>query len=174
MTKIKVKIKGISPLIMHKFVSSAGTSSRGKKVYIPSEEAEKVAYRNDDGKLVLPTTHFKAAMTKAATEFTAKGKKTYKDFIKSGLMFDEIETILDQQEYKVYTCPVVIARSRIERSRPRIDKWSCSFTMEITDETWLNQSIVREILEAAGKYKGVGDNRPEFGRFEIAEFTKLD
>lgn len=172
--KIEVKIKGVSPLIMHKFIVAEGTSARGKKVYIPEDEAEKVTYRNEKGELVLPTTHFKAAMTKAATEFTAKGKKTYKDFIKSGLMMLEPETILDQQEYEIYTCAVVVSRARIARSRPRINDWSCAFTMEITDETWLNPTVVKEILEAAGRFKGVGDNRPEFGRFEIAEFNKLD
>ena len=171
--KINVKVEGVSPLIMHKFIINPEATSRGKKVYIPEEEAEKVAYRNEKGELVLPTTHFKAAMTKSATEFTAKGKKTYKDFIKSGLMFEETETILDQQEYEIYTCAVVIARSRIARSRPRINKWSCGFTMEITDETWLNPTVVKEILEAAGKFKGVGDNRPEFGRFKITEFKTI-
>ena len=38
----------------------------------------------------------------------------------------------------------------------------------------MNQTVVKEILEAAGKYKGVGDNRPEFGRFEVIEFKKLE
>lgn len=173
--KIKVKIKGISPLIMHKYIVVEDSSSkRGKKIYLPEEEAEKVAYRTAEGKLCLPTAHFKAAMVKSATDFTAKGKKTYKDFIKSGLMFEDIETILDQQEYEVYSCSVVIARSRILRSRPRINKWSCEFVIELIDEMWLNQSIVKEILEAAGKYKGVGDNRPEFGRFIVAEFNKIE
>jgi len=172
--KINVKVKGTAPLIMHKFIVAEGTSSRGKKVYIPEDEAEKVCYRNEDGKLVLPTTHFKAAMVKSAVDFQAKGKKSYKDYIKSGLMMLENETILDQQEYEVYTCPVVVARARIARSRPRINEWSCGFTIEITDETWLNQSIVKEILEAAGKYKGVGDNRPEFGRFQIEEFKTIE
>jgi hypothetical protein len=173
--KIEVKIKGVSPLIMHKYVIVEDTASkRGKKIYVPEEEAEKVAYRNSEGKLCLPTAHFKAAMVKAATDFVAKGKKTYKDFIKSGLMFDEVETVLDQQEYEVYSCSVVVSRSRILRSRPRINNWSCSFVIELTDEMWLNQSIVKEILESAGKYKGVGDNRPEFGRFEVAEFKKIE
>ena len=31
----------------------------------------------------------------------------------------------------------------------------------------INQTTLREILEMAGKYKGVGDYRPEYGRFQI-------
>lgn len=172
--KIKVKVKGISPLIMHKFVpSNNSTSVRGKKVYIPEDEAEACAYRNEEGKLVLPTTHFKASMVKASSEFIAKGKKTYKDFIKSGILMNETETILEPQKYEVYTCPAVVQRSRIARSRPLIKNWSCEFIIDIIDTTWLNQEVVKQILESAGKYKGVGDNRPEFGRFEVVEFNKI-
>ena len=171
--KIQCKVKGISPYIMHKFVVEESTTSRAKKVYDPVIDAEKVTYRNDEGKLVIPSAHFKAAMVKAGTDFKMTGRKTYKEYIKSGVMFDDIEILLDQQKYEVYSCPVVIQRARIMRSRPMIKDWSCTFTFEITDEM-MNQTVVKEILEAAGKYKGVGDNRPEFGRFEVTEFKKLD
>ena len=57
------------------------------------------------------------------------------------------------------------------RSRPIFKEWSCTFVFEIIDEN-LNYLVLKEILEAAGKYKGVGDFRPEFGRFEVVEFKK--
>ena len=38
----------------------------------------------------------------------------------------------------------------------------------------INQSTLKEILQSAGKYKGVGDHRPEFGRFEIVKFETKD
>ena len=166
--RIQVKIKGVAPLLMHKFfIEGTDKVSRGKKVYEPTEEAEKVTYRNDKGELILPSIMFKACMTKAATDFIAKGKKTYKDFIKSGIVFDDTEIILDQQEYKINSTPMVVNRSRIVRHRPEIKDWSCSFVFEIIDETWLNKDVVKEILETAGKFKGVGDSRPEFGRFVV-------
>lgn len=172
--KIKVKVKGLAPYIMHKFVIADNkTSSRGKKVYIPEEEAEKVAYRNEKGELVIPSSHFKASMVKAAVDFQAKGKKTYKDYIKSGIVFEDEYNLLDKQEYEIFTCAVVVSRSRIARSRPLIRNWSCEFVFEIIDETWLNQTVVKEILEAAGKFKGVGDQRPEYGRFEVVEYKEL-
>ncbi len=129
--KIKIKVKGIAPLIMHKFVPTEGTASRGKKVYIPEDEAEKVAYKDEKGKLVLPTTHFKASMVKSAVDFPAKGKKSYKDYIKAGLLMLETETKITPNKYEVYTCPVVVNRARIARSRPLFKNWSCEFTLEI-------------------------------------------
>jgi len=170
---IKVKVEGVAPLIMHKFfVEPEGEkkSARGKKVYVPADEAEKVTYRNDKKELCIPGTHFKAAMIKSATDFPFKGKKSYKDFIKAGIFIEEDLIKLDQQEYEIYNCPVVVQRSRIMRSRPMIRKWSCTFNIENIDPDTLSADAIKQILEAAGKYKGVCDNRPEFGRFKVTQF----
>ena len=70
MTKIKVRIEGAAPLLMNKFTEGPKESSRGKKVYDPKEEAERKTYRNDAGKLILPSTHFKASMVKAALTYS--------------------------------------------------------------------------------------------------------
>ena len=170
MVKVKVGIEGIAPLLMNKFVEVKTTDSkRSKKVYDPEEEAEKKTYRTEDGRLYLPSTHFKASMVKAASDFPMKGKKSHKDYVKSGIFIDEQEIVLDQQKYEIFACPVVIQRSRVMSWRPMFKKWSCNFTMEITDDM-LNPTTIKDILEMAGKYKGVGDFRPEHGRFQVVKF----
>ena len=171
MVKIKVKVKGVSPLLMNKFTYDGGDEilKRGKKVYIPEEEAEVKTYRTEEGKLYLPNTHFEASMVKAATDFKMTGRKTYKEYVKAGVFVEQEEIILDQQEYEIHAEPVVIQRSRVMRWRPKFKEWSCSFTIEITDDM-INQSTLKEILGMAGKYKGVGDHRPRFGRFKVTEW----
>ena len=171
MVKIKISVEGVAPLLMNKFVEAKqGESNRGKKIYVPEEEAEKKAYRTIDKKLYLPNTHFKASMVKAGTEIKVSGRKTYKEFVKSGIFIDEQEIVLDQQEYEIFACPVVIGKARVMSWRPMFKKWSCSFTIELADEEWLNPTVIKQILESAGKYKGVGDFRPEFGRFKVTKF----
>jgi len=158
---------------MNKFImDTEGSSKRGKKVYVPEDEAERKTYRTEDGKLFLPSTHFKASMVKAAADFKMVGRKTYKDFVKAGVFIDEEEIVLDQQEYEIHAEPVVIQRSRVMSWRPKFKEWSCQFTIEIVDEM-INQTTLKEILETSGKYKAVGDHRPEFGRFEVKEWKVL-
>lgn len=164
-----VKVQGKAPLLMNKFMIDKTASSRGKKVYVPEEEAEKKTYRTEAGELFLPSTHFKASMVKASVDFKMSGKKTYKDFVKAGIFIEPTEIILDQQEYEIHEEPVVISRARVMSWRPKFKEWSCEFKIEIVDEM-LNPSVIKEILETAGKYKGVGDYRPEYGRFEVIEF----
>ena len=171
-TKILVKVKGRAPLLMHKFNPDNGGSSRRKQVYVPNEEAEKATYRTEKGELYLPNTHFKASMVKASTDFKMKGQKTYKDYIKAGVFIEEEEIVLDQQEYVIHAEPVVIGSARVMSWRPKFKEWSCEFTMALTDEM-LDKSTVKEILISAGRFKGVGDHRPEYGRFDVVEFKKI-
>lgn len=168
--KIKVEINGVSPLLMHRFIGE-DKKARKKQVYVPEEIAEKAAYRTDDGKLFLPSTHFKASMVKASTDFKFRGKKTYKEYIKAGIIIEPNEIILDQQKYTIHEEPVVINRSRVMSWRPRFNKWSCNFVMIIIDDM-LDALTLKEILISAGRYKGVGDHRPEYGRFEVTTFEK--
>lgn len=171
--EIKVKVRGVAPLLMNRFVVTTGEESkRGKKVYDPKEEAEKKTYRTEQGKLYLPNTHFKASMVKASTDFKMTGRKTYKDYVRSGVFIKEQEIVLDQQEYKIFECPVVIQRARVMSWRPMFKEWTCEFTIEITDD-FINQTTLKEILESAGRFKGVGDFRPEYGRFEVIEYKKV-
>lgn len=172
MVKYKVKVKGKAPLLMNKFSVEEKTTSRVKKVYIAKEEAEKKTYRTNKGKLYIPSTHFKASMVKAATDFKMTGRKSYKEYIQSGLFIDEAEIVLDQQTYEIFECPVVIQRARVMSWRPMFKEWSCTFTIELADEM-LNVSDVKQILEAAGRFKGVGDFRPEHGRFIVESFNKI-
>ena len=168
--KIKVSVKGTSPLLLHKYVEpDQTTSKKKKKVYVPAEEAEKVCYRTEDGQIYIPSTHFKGAMINAGVDFIYSGRKTYKEYIKSGMFIEEKEIILTPQEYNISNLPVVISRARIMRSRPEFKEWECTFTIEVINED-LDKSILKEILESAGKFQGVGDFRPEYGRFVITSF----
>lgn len=173
MFKVEVEIIGKAPLLMNKFSEQEKTTSRAKKVYVPEEEAERKAYRTESEELYLPNTHFKAAMTKAATDFKMVGKKSYKEYVKAGVFIEEEEIVLNPQEYEIHAEPVVIQRSRVMSWRPKFKEWSCNFIMEITDEM-INPTVLKDILIAAGNYKGVGDHRPEYGRFEVKSYKIID
>ena len=169
--QVKVKVKGTAPLLMNKFVGDTEeTKKKSKKVYVPQEEAERKTYRTEEGKLFLPNKHFKASMIAVGSDFVMKGRKTYKEYLKSGIFIEPEEIVLDQQKYEIHTEPVVIQRARVLSWRPKFKEWSCSFTINIENDDWIDAKVLKEILEAAGKFKGVGDYRPEYGRFVITEW----
>ncbi len=181
----RVAIRGVKPLLMHstRSMTEAPKMPRGG-VLPPKEEAELATYRNKAGQIVVPGDSLLGAIKAASTDFKVKGKgkTTYKKFVDSGLEVEE-DAVIAPQEYIVDSRPVVISRSRVIRSRPRFDEWEATFNIAVLDpDTWLDPfdeeysggGNLRDIIDAAGRFKGIGDFRPRFGRFEIASFELVE
>jgi hypothetical protein len=59
---------------------------------------------------------------------------------------------------------VRIGQSRVSRMRPIFNEWSAIINLHVED-TMVNTSRVDEWLNAAGTQVGLGDWRPQYGRF---------
>ena len=64
---------------------------------------------------------------------------------------------------------VVIQRGGILRARPKITGWQCILELEIDDEIVKDPGLIEQVLNASGKFPGVGDYRVgkkgPFGRY---------
>jgi len=170
----KVAIKGIVPLLHHKFTVSA--ERHGRQIYEPKEEAQKCLYLNKEGVPIQPAVHIEGAIIKAAREFKMKGRKTYSDFCKSSILITPREIPFDDEQagqWVVDEQPVVINRARVPCWRPRWDEWSFHFTIRNLQPSMMDDLTLRKILEYAGSFVGIGDFRPKFGRFEVVEFEPI-
>ena len=79
MKKIDVEIKGVCPLLQHRFPEEEhgiNVKKAKKKIYNPEEEAEKATYRDKNGEIYQPSEHILGALIKAAVSFKFEGKKT--------------------------------------------------------------------------------------------------
>jgi len=183
MTSFKIGIKGISPLLMHSTRSLVDTgNSRGGKP-TPEQEAELGLYYNSDNKIVVPVESIMGSIRDAARDFRVPGKgaKTYKNYVLSGIRIPT-PPVISPQEWSVDSRPVRIKNSRIIRSRPKWDNWDLEFQVDLLDsEIWLDPfdkvysggSRLFDIISAAGRFKGIGDFRPLYGRFEVRKFEKM-
>ena len=174
MAKIDVTIKGIAPLLQHRYKieeeESATIKVKGKRDY--SGETESSLYRDENGIIYQPSEHILGAMTKAAVDFkiTGRGRKTYRDLVKSSVIIFPEAIPHKNQNYIIDRRPVVIQRSRVMRQRPKFEEWELSFTIELLDEQF-SVSALKDIIDQAGKV-GIGDYRPRFGRFIVTEFKE--
>ena len=75
-----------------------------------------------------------------------------------------------------FTVPVVVQRSRIERTRARFDEWGCTFILEADDEL-VDIGQLQAWLAIAGRRVGLGDWRPQrsghYGRFEVEKIEGI-
>jgi len=181
---IDCEIVGKTPLLMNSVQNLAEGVSVKKKIYDHKEEAEKVAYRNKKGNLIVPSRCLKASMLGAAS-FYKVGRSTMKPIIAGCMAIEPFDIeILDSKgkKIKVYNIdlrPVVVNRGqRIMRARPCIDDWKLKFTIVYveTPEQKVEADIFRRILEKAGRSTGILDNRPqkygENGTFRVTKFLQ--
>ena len=188
MKKFNVKLKGVSPFLMAKHPtpdeqanilkreSPSGKSKIKVKDLTNDEAFEMHSYKTEDGKFYLPSEMIESAMTKAATSFKMEGKKTFKDAFKGGTIVDPDKIIFKQQNFKSYGKWGVNHNTRgaVWVVRPRIDEWEVEFSLTLLQDERVSDEILRQILEYAGLYVGVGAWRPKFGRFEITKFELYD
>ena len=168
---IDVSVKGQRPLLQNAFLEESNVSKKGH-VYVDEEEANKRLIKDKDGIICQPGIHFEASMIKSATEFKFSGRKTYKDLFKAGVFVDPLYIPHRIQTFEIDKQPVVINKARIMRCRPRFDDWELEFKIQIRDDR-IEGLIVKEVLENAGKYHGIGDYRPRYGLFEVTKFNIL-
>lgn len=61
---------------------------------------------------------------------------------------------------------VKVGTSRVMRCRPVFRSWECRFEV-VVDPAVLEVQDLMDIATTAGLYKGLGDWRPRFGRFQV-------
>lgn len=184
MEKIHCKIQGISPLLQHRYrfadeLDESAKRRSGKKDY--SLEWRSALYWDDQLGIVQPATHLEGALIKAATSFIipGRGKKSYKDLFRSAIFVtpDYLshglkgtpEKLVEQGKIAIDRRLVRVNNSGVERLRPMLKDWSLEFTIEIHDEQ-ISKDTVKQILDHAGRYIGIGDFRPKYGRFSVVSF----
>lgn len=180
--QIKVRIRGLTPLLMNRFteqseidVSSGSRISIRAKNGSPREEAEAKCYKDHDGNLYIPGTNIFAALVGAGVfHKVGRSKLTTQksSLIPAGIAVIELVCPLEARGWEVDSRSVVVPATggRIMCHRPRIDEWEASFTLEV-DEEMFNEKTVRMLVNDAGKKIGLGDYRPQrkgpFGRFSV-------
>lgn len=181
--KFQISIKGIAPLLQAKHptpeeekkILERKSNPKAKvKDLTDQEQFDMHAYKKGKN-FIQPSEMIEAAMTKAAVNFKMEGKKTYKDAIKSGIIITPIEiphkiqTVEQDARWGVNKN----TRGAVWVVRPRFNDWELDFDLELLQDERVSPEILKEILNYAGLYVGIGAWRPKFGRFEVIKFEQL-
>jgi hypothetical protein len=147
-------------------------------------------YRNEDEKIILPTDNIMRCLMEGATMVLVPGGKSGKTFkaqSQSGIMprsvgwelicagknidtsplkklmqesdFTKHEAAARSMGFTLFKKRAKIGPSKHVRVRPRFDNWSASGELVVVDDQ-ITDSVLADILDMAGKYKGLGDWRP--------------
>lgn len=189
LVKIKVSIKGVTPLLMAAFKPDM-LKSRCKDDTLPRDQAEMYAYRkeidNPESNLIIPSECIFASI-KYAGRYDKLGKKqisTAKNSVLSAVLrIIEPYADLGTNEYEVDPRSCVVPNGgRIMVYRPRLDKWETSFTcvlntaLRISNHTF-TMSLLNKLIVDAGRVSGLCAHRPscngQMGTFMVTEFKQI-
>lgn len=190
-TTWKVSIKGVAPLIQHngnlanhfnpfvramKELQAASKRNKTDEFYRQMAKLEWNGglYLNDKEQIILPSDVLQGCVIKA-------GKRLKKgDVVKTSIYVETDMTVeyngpkdreqLFEDRRFVHQVMVVnpATRSRVLRTRPIFRDWGGTFQLSF-DHEQVQPSQVRQLLDIAGRFAGLGDNRPVYGRFEVTE-----
>lgn len=183
MKKFNVKIKGIAPLLQAKHptpqeeedILKRAKSAKKTKDLTDKEAFDMHSYKTKSGKFFQPSEMIEAAMTKAAVNYKLEGKKSYKDLMKSGVIIEPVEIVHKNQKFEMDARwgKNPNTRGAVWVVRPVVDSWELEFTINLLQDERVESNVLKEILEYAGLYVGIGAWRPKYGRFEVVEFKEV-
>lgn len=177
----EVKIKGLSPLIMHRWSEKARKEMLDKQMKktvkkepkSPEEQYEASVYKLDNGEPGFPADAFKKAMirgakqlgltmTDARTSFFIHGEYCTRDDRELVPITGELQPREDMVRLNGATSDI--------RFRGQVVNWEATLKVSYNASVTSFDQIVN-MLQAAGYGVGVGEWRPErdgtFGRFEV-------
>lgn len=171
MQSAKIKIKGIAPLLMNRYVMQDPENIKAKRKdeqYNPKDDAERALYKDEEIGCYVPSAWIEACLRETAKEFKGRGRGSLKTTVVSSVFIEPEKIPLNKKTYdELDIRPVVIQRNRIVKGRPRFNSWALEFTLNFNEERIAKETL-EQILKEAGETKGIGDYRPKFGRFEVA------
>lgn len=188
MKRIQVEIRGITPLLIHRFTEQSEQAKPTRKMMVgtvdPRAEATKNAYIAKDGTFYFNPFSIAGAMGNAGANHKMRGSRKSLRFVVPCAIIVPTDgiTILNgdgpAKDFEVDSRPVFIpaTKGKIMRHRPRFDNWGARFELQVNDDL-LDVETAHQLLTEAGQCIGIGDFRPEkrgpFGTFRITLFQEI-
>jgi hypothetical protein len=190
MERLNFRLTGVSGLLMHNERLADPTSQWSKSLKAISKKRQKSdddlaalkqaewlggLYTDADGAPAIPVDWLLAAALAGGKRFKIgqlikAGVFAVKDMFPIDFDFKkktDLDALYADGRFVDYR-GVVVSRARVMRCRPHFPGWSVAATLAY-DPVTIDRSQLVQSLETAGQLIGIGDYRPRFGRFTVAE-----
>ena len=185
---VQVTVQGTCPILFHRFSpdaveekANAPKNSALKK----TDNTESYLWRNADNEIAIPGEYIKASAQGAAKsqQDPRSPRKSAADLFKAGLIYltDTAPIIPKGRDSGVTEWEYLdrrgasVQRSRIIRERPAFNAgWRATWLLQVLSPEYISSDFLLTVLVDAGRFQGLADYRPTFGRFNIIEYEVLD
>lgn len=190
-SKIEFSVEGVCPLMIHngrlanpmdpyarqiKVITSKGKKTESDYEEIARLEHEGGLYLNDAGRVIVPSNMIEGAITEGA-------KKSKRGKLAKAGMFVVDDALLEydgpqdakglwQDRRFVDQRIVKVGMARVLRTRPIFRDWRFKFVLNYLPDV-LNRHEIVEAISVAGVLIGLGEMRPRYGRYDVANAVDL-
>jgi len=177
--KYSVSIKGVSPLLMNRFLPAELLETNVKRGNTKDVNVEDKLYLTEDGKPYVPSTYIRNSLIEAGKSIRIKGrgKSTYSKLLGSSLIVQPDTIVINSSTgWESFTVTAVnpTTKGRVMVTRPMFKDWKLSFEAVVLDD--ISEEVFRNILDEAGRYVGIGDWRPAkkgmYGKFVVTKLVR--
>lgn len=189
---VRVEIVGNAPILFHKWdcddVQEKADAVKGgerKK----TDNLEAYCYRRKDKLLGVPGINFKRCIAAAAKKFKdpSSPRKSAMELFEAGILVLPVADTEDghsdiaafepkTKEWQfVDRRRAVIQGNGITRCRPGLSAgWKLAFDITVLAPEYIDEAFLQQVVQRAGKLTGLCDGRPEFGRFRLTKFERVE
>lgn len=179
--RVQVEIEGVCPILFHRWnCESVESKAKAKKgsAEKKSDDIESYVYRNEKGELCLPGEYLRGALVNAAKfqQDPRSPRKSAADLFKAAVVSLTPMASLNVKTWDYLDKRrVLIQRNAITRSRPALHEgWKATFILQVNLPEYINPQLLNATIQAAGKFIGIADFRPTYGRFNVIGFKELE
>lgn len=174
--RLSITIEGVSAFLFHRWnpesVEEKGRSAKGSRAK-KSDDVESYVLRDGRGGLAIPGEYFRQSIINAAKylQDPRSPRKSAMDLYKAGLLIlNEAAPVgKDTWDY-LDKRRVTVQRNGINRVRPALLKgWRATFEIEVILPEYIQRETLLQVVANAGRFVGVGDFRPTYGRFLVVD-----
>ncbi len=177
---VELTIEGSAPILFHRWncdaveaKSKAAKGSAAKK----SDDVESYVYRNAAGEICLPGEYLRQAIIMAAKfrQDPRSPRKSAMDLFKAAVisLTDLASLGVTEWDYEDRR-RVTVQRNGITRIRPAMrEGWKATIQLMVNIPEYVDPGLLRAVVDDAGRLVGVGDFRPTYGRFTVANWELL-
>lgn len=174
-----VEITGAADLLFHRWQNEAvaeKAAARKGSAAKKTDNVESYVYRNETGEICLPGEYLRGSIIEASKfkQDPRSPRKSARDLFKAGIIsLTPLATLgVKQWDYEDRR-RVTVQRNGVTRVRPAMRVgWVAKVDLMVNVPEYIDQTLLLDVLQMAGRLIGVGDFRPTYGRFDVTSFKR--
>lgn len=174
---VEVVLVGTAPILFHRYddasvarKATAAKNSQARKV----DDVESYVYRTSTGEIGIPGKNFKACLREAGRSLPdpRSPRKSARELIQSAVQVEPFIASMGREVWDSLDVQrVLVQRNAVSRARPMFHEgWKVTFDVIVLAPEYIAVDWLHDLVSRAGRFVGLGDFRPDYGRFRMDAF----